>query len=206
MWNVATSTCSDCTDAGRVAEAAQECHNKLVAGFGSHKIDCRAATPDWVMLLGCGAAGLGVDCNVTAPVSHSGVNWRCYDPSSLNANQTKYIGKKASDYCMPRVDSCAPPPPPPPPPPAPPPQKYACDANACKASDTGNYTTPDCDSKCAAPPAPAPPPPSPPSPPPPPVKPTCNPGASPPEMCPGGKACPQCGKPTCPCPPSWGGR
>ena len=48
---------------------------------------------------------------MTAPYSHGGLNWRCYcyDPKSLNANRTRYIGKSASDYCMPRVDSCAPP-------------------------------------------------------------------------------------------------
>ena len=53
MWNTTTSTCSDCTDAGRVEEATRECHSKYVAGYGSHKIDCTDAKPDWVMLLGC---------------------------------------------------------------------------------------------------------------------------------------------------------
>lgn len=52
MWNANTSTCSNCTDAGRIEQAAELCHNKYVAGYGSHKIDCTDAAPDWVMLLG----------------------------------------------------------------------------------------------------------------------------------------------------------
>jgi len=45
--------------------------------------------------------------------------------------------------------------------------------------------------------------PTPPTPPPPPPPPSvmCNPSISPPQMCLGGKACPQCGRPQCPCPP-----
>ena len=52
MWNATTSVCSNCTDAGRVEEAAEECHNKIVSGYGSHMINCKDATPDWVMLFG----------------------------------------------------------------------------------------------------------------------------------------------------------
>lgn len=146
MWDAATAVCSDCTDAGRVEEAARECHNKLVAGYGSHMINCAGAAEDWVMLLGCSA--VQTNCNMTAPRSHSGVNWRCYNPKSLDANLSRYVGKSGSDYCMPRVDSCAPPPPPPPTPPVVP----------------------------------------------------CKPNATPPERCPGGKTCPDCGKATCSCP------
>ena len=52
-----------------------------------------------------------------------------------------------------------------------------------------------------APTPPAPPPPTPPAPPSPPAPAvTCNPKATPPEACPGGKPCPDCGKPACPCP------
>ena len=60
-------------------------------------------------------------------------------------------------------------------------------------------------------PPPAPPPPAPPAPAPTPAPTptpapapaptvTCDPKASPPENCPGGKQCPDCGKPSCPCP------
>ena len=51
------------------------------------------------------------------------------------------------------------------------------------------------------PPAPTPTPPAPtPTPPAPAPTVTCDPKATPPENCPGGKSCPQCGKPSCPCP------
>jgi hypothetical protein len=49
-------------------------------------------------------------------------------------------------------------------------------------------------------PPPAPGPPVPPAPPAPTPAVTCDPKASPPERCPGGKACPACGKPSCTCP------
>jgi poly(3-hydroxybutyrate) depolymerase len=55
------------------------------------------------------------------------------------------------------------------------------------------------------PPVPPPPPPSPPHPsPPPPPTPAvrCNPQASPPQLCPGNRPCPQCGKQSCLCPPA----
>ena len=53
------------------------------------------------------------------------------------------------------------------------------------------------------PPAPTPPAPTPPAPPPPPPPGpavTCDPKANPPEQCPGGKPCPNCGKAACTCP------
>jgi hypothetical protein len=64
-----------------------------------------------------------------------------------------------------------------------------------------------CAQACAKPPTPTPPPP--PGPPPPrgppgpPAPPTinCDPKSVSPQVCPGGKPCPQCGLPACPCPP-----
>lgn len=38
---------------GRIEQAAESCHNKIVSGYGSHKVDCTDAKPDWMMLLGC---------------------------------------------------------------------------------------------------------------------------------------------------------
>eukprot|EP00729_Bicosta_minor_P014523 gene14523-15806_t len=88
--------------------------------YGSHKVDCTDAKPDWMMLLGCPTTRR--DCNVTAPYSKlNPAAWRCYDPKTLDVNHTRYVGNKASDYCQPRVSTCAPPPPPPAPPPSLPP-------------------------------------------------------------------------------------
>ena len=55
MWNATTAVCSNCTQAGRIAQAAENCHNKMVAGYGSHGTNCTDAGPDWVMLQGCPA-------------------------------------------------------------------------------------------------------------------------------------------------------
>ena len=57
-----------------------------------------------------------------------------------------------------------------------------------------------CCSGPVPPPSPVPPP-APPSPAPPAPAVNCDPNAKPPETCPSGKPCPQCGKTFCPCPP-----
>ena len=78
---------------------------------------------------------------------------------------------------------------------------YAGSQNATCVAAAGSWGLTDVEVWFPAGPAPPPAPGPPPAPPPPPgPAATCNPNSSPPEMCPGGKACPACGKPSCTCP------
>jgi hypothetical protein len=73
---------------------------------------------------------------------------------------------------------------------------YRCVNRQCVPAPTGHpglhrhACEQDCSAAPPTPPAPAPGPPG--------VM--CDPAATPPEICPGGAACPHCGKPACPCP------
>ena len=83
-------------------------HALHVERGGSHEINCKAATPEWVMMVGCRPRSrLQLDSTVLArrpelAVLRSQVAKR--QPHTVHREV-----KSASDYCMPRVDSCAPP-------------------------------------------------------------------------------------------------
>ena len=173
--------------------------------------------PPFMQAAAAGAAGAGGAC-VSCPACPPS-KWPCKDVccDPRKGEMCPGVnGGPATACCQCGDPSClcngAVPKPPPPPPPGQ--VRFSCQPGSppCQQSATGPYTDPNCGGKCAGPgpspppgpPTPAPPPPPPPPPPgPPPPAPgvQCDPSARPKEWCPGGKPCPQCGKPACPCPP-----